>query len=156
MADVATPKPWRIKSRNGYGELNGVNIGDGRGYILATAIGDVPELDSEANADLIVRAVNAHDALVEAAEANRAWAYAEHNGVGTFEQHQCLCPHAESLTLEALAIVSGDDAPEYKGVVGMTVWPTVERTETDRETGRALVAQVLGHERAALAQDAGQ
>lgn len=57
-----TPK-WFAGSDLGYGELNGTEIFDERYYVVAVTIGDVPSLDSKANAALIVRAVNSHAAL---------------------------------------------------------------------------------------------
>lgn len=51
-----TPGPWMAGPINGYGELNGIQVKEQRGLVLAVAIGDVPELDSEANARLIAAA----------------------------------------------------------------------------------------------------
>jgi hypothetical protein len=62
-----TPK-WFAGSDLGYGELNGTEIFDERYYVVAVTIGDVPSLDSKANAALIVRAVNSHAALRAALE----------------------------------------------------------------------------------------
>lgn len=92
----------------------------------------------------------AASALYEAAQAHRAWSYAEKHGLGSWEQRGALCSHAESLTLRAMAQADGEPAPAYKGTVGMTVWPHVELTETEEAEGRALVALCLEHERAAL------
>ena len=105
----------------------------------------------EANARLIAAA----PALYEAAQAHRAWSYAEKHGLGSFDQRMALCSHAESLTLRAMAQADGESEPAYKGTVGMTIWPHVELTETDEASGRELVAQCLDHERAALSSARG-
>lgn len=149
MSAAPTPRPWETRPDEP------ATIVRHDGLVVAMALRgsrDVPGEVALANAALIVRAVNAHDALVEAAEAHRAWSYAEKHSIGTFNARCCLCAHAESLTLEALAMVNGDEPPAYKGAVGLVVWPYVARTETDRETGRDLVRQCLEHERAAIAK----
>ncbi len=51
-----TPGPWSIDRYLGYGELNGVSIRGADFYVLAVAIGDLPELDAQANARLIAAA----------------------------------------------------------------------------------------------------
>ena len=84
-----------------------------------------------------LRSVNAK--LVEALEAHRAWGYCEDHAVGTFDARMALCSHAQSLTLQALAIVKGEPAPN------------VARNETTREQGAALVIEALEHERTAIA-----
>lgn len=88
--------------------------------------------------------------LVEALEAHHAWSYAEHHSLGSFEARGVLCAHAESLTARALATIRGGAAPDYKGRRSLTVWPVVEIIESDEASARALVAEVLEHERAAL------
>lgn len=63
----ATPGHWEVFGTSGYGALNGVSIRSlTKGLVLAVTIGDVPELDSKANAERIVRAVNCHDDLLTA------------------------------------------------------------------------------------------
>lgn len=47
---------WKVEGGPGYANTRGVNIKDDRGLVLAVAIGDVPELDAEANARLIAAA----------------------------------------------------------------------------------------------------
>ena len=96
-----------------------------------------------------LRSVNAK--LVEALEAHRAWGYCEDHAVGTFDARMALCSHAQSLTLQALAIVKGEPAPDYEGTASMIVWPHVARNETPREQGAALVIEALEHERTAIA-----
>lgn len=59
-----TPGDWKVGSGRGYADINGVQVVC-RGYVVAVAVGDVPEVDAKANADFIVRAVNSHDALVD-------------------------------------------------------------------------------------------
>ena len=88
--------------------------------------------------------------LVEALEAHHAWSYAEHHSLGSFDARCVLCAHAESLTARALAAIRGGAAPDYKGRRSLTVWPAVEIIESDEASARALVAEVLEHERAAL------
>lgn len=61
----ATPRPWRQWATDGDHGLE-ITI-EGEGHAV-TYLPDQSDL-SEANAALIVRAVNAHDALVEALEA---------------------------------------------------------------------------------------
>jgi len=56
----------RVEGTGGYGLLNGVSIVDDRGLVVAVTIANVPELDSKELAAFIVRAVNSHQALVEA------------------------------------------------------------------------------------------
>jgi hypothetical protein len=68
-----TPRPWDI-SRAG----DRLVIRDGRRLSVATVEGNAPENEIAANAALIVRAVNAHDALVNALRA--ASAYIPHDG----------------------------------------------------------------------------
>jgi hypothetical protein len=58
-----TPGPWEIAGPNGYGDIDGHRVRDPRGYILAVAIGDVPELSPEANARLIASAPDLLEAL---------------------------------------------------------------------------------------------
>lgn len=48
--------PLSIAGANGYGAHNGVAVQDRTGLICAVAIGDVPELDADAMARLIVAA----------------------------------------------------------------------------------------------------
>jgi hypothetical protein len=60
-----TPGPWEIAGPNGYGDIDGHRVRDPRGYILAVAIGDVPELSPEANARLIASAPDLLEALKE-------------------------------------------------------------------------------------------
>lgn len=88
--------------------------------------------------------------MLEALEAHRAWSYAEHHSIGTFSLRQVLCAHAESLTLRALAAAKGEPPPDYRGARFMTVWPGVSLDESDEQAARALVAEVLAHERATL------
>lgn len=97
-----------------------------------------------------LRSANAK--LVEALEAHRAWGYCEDHSLGSFDARMVLCSHAQSLTLEALALAKGEPLPDYKGAVKMIVWPHVAREESDREQGAALVRQALEHERAAIAE----
>lgn len=71
--EVAHTAQWSVEPGNlGYGHLKGSCIhDDNSGLVVALALGDVPELDAEANAALIVTAVNSHAALVEALMAAR-------------------------------------------------------------------------------------
>lgn len=105
-----------------------------------------PDARMAANVHLIAQA----PAMAEALEAHHAWSYAEHHSLGCFEARGVLCAHAESLTARALAAIRGDAVPDYKGRRSLTIWPAVEITESDEATARALVAEVLEHERAAL------
>ena len=107
---------------------------------------DVDHDEAAANARLIVQA----PAMAKALEAHHAWSYAEHHSLGCFEARGVLCAHAESLTARALAAIRGDAVPDYKGRRSLTVWPAVEITESDEATARALVAEVLEHERTAI------
>ena len=80
METQATPRPWAIAQP---AELRNVSqIVDGRGNALASLyylLNDEPralaktEAENGANAAMIVRAVNNHDALVEALEQVLAW-----------------------------------------------------------------------------------
>ncbi|TIS78005.1 MAG: hypothetical protein E5W94_11455 [Mesorhizobium sp.] len=73
MTPKHTPGPWEAGSERGYAELNGVQIRDRVGLVLAVAIGDVPELDSKANARLIAAApelLAALKAVVRVADRN--------------------------------------------------------------------------------------
>jgi len=66
----ATPRPW--KRGKGADAEYILSIGDGTGVqrrVLDLYYRGVSREERDANADLVVRAVNAHDALVEACEA---------------------------------------------------------------------------------------
>jgi len=88
--DEATPRPWKLDRRNGswaiypasedYNCLSGMSewaiVDSGKkGYKVPGPHGDEWTLPPEtvANAALIVRAVNAHDGLVDCVEACHAW-----------------------------------------------------------------------------------
>jgi hypothetical protein len=71
MSDYATPRPWKITDTDGdlYISAPNVTIADCTSWSANTGQPNCPESDeSHANAELIVRAVNSHDALVEALE----------------------------------------------------------------------------------------
>ena len=84
MTDKATPRPWRISLTRGRLDsglgVRGIASHDNANVAWVTMA--CPEFD--ANADLIVRAVNSHDALVEAL---RAFAGREH------DQSDLICHH---------------------------------------------------------------
>lgn len=62
----ATPRPWKVGDRGGAGGVP-ILAGARFGYVLARISGySTSDSKDEANAALIVKAVNAHDALVEA------------------------------------------------------------------------------------------
>jgi hypothetical protein len=62
---MAGHKKWTAsKGAGGYANCNGATVKDQRGFTVAVAIGDVPELDAFANARLIAAAPD----LLEAAE----------------------------------------------------------------------------------------
>lgn len=72
-----TPGPWFADDGSGYGELNGWRIVlPDDGYVLAVAVGDVPELPVEANARLIADAPAMADQLAGILDAY------ESNGLG--------------------------------------------------------------------------
>jgi len=127
-----TKGPWSARGSYIYGN-DGETVASVFGYY-------------EANVRLIAQA----PAMAEALEAHHAWSYAEHHSLGSFEARGVLCAHAESLTARALAAIRGGAAPDYKGRRSLTVWPVVEIIESDEASARALVAEVLEHERAAL------
>lgn len=58
-----TPGPWQVDGHRGYGGHDGVRVSEPRGYVLAVAISDVPELHAEANARLIAAAPDLLGAL---------------------------------------------------------------------------------------------
>lgn len=64
MSDF-TPGPWVAGKEIGYGQLNGIQIRDGRGYVAAVVVADVTELyqSREANARLIAAAPALYEAL---------------------------------------------------------------------------------------------
>ena len=69
METQATPRPWKITRTEG---SLGVGLDwaiTGRWTAIATLFDEDDDPEQEANAALIVRAVNNHDALVEALEA---------------------------------------------------------------------------------------
>lgn len=87
-----------------------------------------------------------------ALKACRAWHYAEHHGLGTFDQRGSLCTYSEHLTQVALneaGILNYDQ--EYQGPPRMIVWPAVYIDRDDAETVEAWVDQLIEHERTALA-----
>ena len=104
--------------------------------------------------ELISAAPAMHDAL----QAHRAWAYAEEHFLGSFQERQALCAHAQSLTLKALAMAYGKTEPPYVGFRQLKIcWPqVVNLSESDIDQGEALVAAVLDHERKAAAEIEGQ
>lgn len=55
--------PFEVLPGRGYGQLNGAAIRDQRGLIVAVAIGDVPEIDTDGIARLIAAAPELLEAL---------------------------------------------------------------------------------------------
>ncbi|MEC9345536.1 MAG: hypothetical protein VYB54_04865 [Pseudomonadota bacterium] len=98
------------------------------------------------------RLIAAGPDMLEALEAHRAWSYAEEHHIGTFDVRMVLCAHAQSLTLRAIAKAKGQPEPDYSGAKWLKVWPQVRLDECEIEAARALVAEVLEHERAAIAK----
>jgi hypothetical protein len=78
-----TARPWQVVRNHGAyvkaPELAVYRIDtapeSGRDMALALVITDTPELNNKTNAQFIVRAVNAHDALLEALKAARDYLY---------------------------------------------------------------------------------
>jgi len=66
MADRVFKRPLYVSSTNGYGQLNGSGISQADGLVVAVTIGDVPDLHPELGAAFIVKAVNAHDKILDA------------------------------------------------------------------------------------------
>jgi hypothetical protein len=77
MSVTHTPTPWALGDSplcgNGFCTIDAVDPTDGVGFIVCEVYGidhgRIPCPTSEANAAYIVKAVNAHDKLVEAARA---------------------------------------------------------------------------------------
>ena len=164
MSDAKwTPGPWRVEQDTTLVWGNCTFGDDGVVERLGIPVADMcgnPSWSRDTVIDWETRAANARltsaaPALYEAAQAHRAWSYAEKHGLGSFDQRMALCSHAESLTLRAMAQADGEPEPAYKGTVGMTIWPHVELTETEESEGRALVALCLEHERAARSNKEG-
>jgi len=55
--------PLNVSTSNGYGKHDGVTVRDARGYVVAVAIADVPELDPDGLARLIAAAPDMLQAL---------------------------------------------------------------------------------------------
>ena len=162
-----TPGPWGATTRQRSWDWVVFQASDPNTEICQMFHDGTDEnLTGEANARLIaaapetaaerdrLREINAE--LVEALEAHRAWSYAEEHNLGTFEAKSVLCAHANSLTLAALAKAKGEKPPEYQGHKRLVIWPSLELQESEIEGARAFVAEILEHERAAIAKVEGE
>lgn len=91
MTDGATPRPWRVHENGGDATwltiLQGAwdishNDAENPGVVASARYSGMSPAENRANAELIVRAVNSHDQLVEALKAvQRLDYFREHNGL---------------------------------------------------------------------------
>ncbi|MEJ7644252.1 MAG: hypothetical protein WKF87_06635 [Chryseolinea sp.] len=71
-----TPTPWTVRFENNY-----YVQGKDRSLAVAKILTDEPTLDiAKANAELIVKAVNAHEALVEACQRAKDYLHTKYPG----------------------------------------------------------------------------
>ena len=113
-----------------------------RHEVAICATGDSSQEMENANARLIAAAPD----LLAACRATYAWSYAEHHGLGSFDQRSTLCAHSESLVAKALAYARGEPSPEYKGSKRLIIWPNVELETSSIEEADALVKSAFDHE----------
>jgi hypothetical protein len=146
----ATPRPWRAhrQYKNVWQVFAGnICVAKCTATFREVGIGNQDEI-TEANAALIVTAVNAHSALVEAAQANFAWHIAEQLSLGSFQARMELCGYSQWLTRKALGEVS-----DYQGVPRLLLDQSTMNVELERrdvDGCKALVRETLAE--AALAQ----
>ena len=99
----ATPRPWRVKDGNGFVVEDSYGIA-----ILSTTSGAQNRRAARANARLIVRAVNAYDALVSALEQIHEWADAHSDGAPDASPRDRDAAMIYAITSEALRLARED------------------------------------------------
>lgn len=106
-----TPTPWKFSQTHAHTLT--IRHADGGGeYVAEIRVGDTPELllTDEANARFIVRAVNAHDDLLEALRDLIEWQAVEHED-GCPEDDTCSCAAAPIIAKVNAAIAKAEGKP---------------------------------------------
>jgi hypothetical protein len=151
MSFVRSPGPWVVlvprenddddENAGSFSYPGGIEDNNGDPVCeFGTLAGSGNMFWNPANAAMIA----ATPAMLDAIQAQVAWSYAEHKGLGSFEQRCSLCAYVEFLSEKAFALAIGQHFNQsYKGAKSMIVWPVVELQESTEADGKALVDVVL-------------